>query len=147
MTSGLSPIIVFDGTNPVAESILWTPISTIQSPAFAFAFTPTNNDWIVGDYQSTGPQAGYTYSPPASTAPNLFGFIGAITEDTSINAEAQMGLGAWYPQLQMFLAQASLIQAAWTNLVAAYSGTWLTSPVQTAVEGYAVTYNIPLVSS
>jgi hypothetical protein len=77
--------------------------------------------------------------------PNVLGFTNTVMSDDTIPAQAQMGLAAWYPQLQMFINNSSVIKSGWANLVLTFESTWLTSQVQTSVLAYALEFNIPLV--
>jgi len=84
-------------------------------------------------------------TPPGPPGPNVMGFIQAVMADTTIPTPAQMGLAAWYPQLQMFVNQPPILQSGWANLILTFESTWLTSQVQTSVLAYALEFNIPLV--
>lgn len=146
MSDGTTPIIVFANNSPVGTSIVWTALSNIQPPDVAYNFVATNNDTIPGHYTNTGGGYIYSYVPPTPPVlPNVIGFMTAVMSDPTINQQAQMGLASWYPQLNMFIGQPAILDAGWQALIATYSGSWLTAPVQNAVETYAVQYNIPLV--
>lgn len=142
------PIIIFRNNALRTLEISHTPLSSIQSPDVAYVFTPTNNDWFANDYLNTG-TGSYIYSPlPVplpQPMPNILKFIQAVMADTTIPTPAQMGLAAWYPQLQMFIQQPPIVKSGWANLILTFESTWLTSQVQTSVLAYALEFNIPLV--
>jgi hypothetical protein len=144
MSDGSTPIIVFQNNSAIGTEIIWTALSNIKPPDVAYNFQPTNGDTIPSHYTNVG--GGYVYSPPPIITPsNIPGFIAAIMADSTINQAAQIGLAAWYPQLQMFIGQPAILDAGWQALIQTYSSSWLTPPVQSSVETYAKQNNIPLV--
>lgn len=145
MSDGSTPVIIFTKGSNVGQAIVYTALFNVQLPNIGFAFTPTNNDTIPSHYTNVGGGYVYGYSPPTPPAvPNVMGFTAAVMGDVTIPTPAQMGLAAWYPQLQMFVNQPAILEAGWKNLIATYSSSWLTPTVQNAVLTYAVQYNIPL---
>lgn len=145
MSDGSTPIIVFTPASAQGQSIIWTALSNIQPPNVAYDFSPTNGDTIPSHYTNIGGGYIYSYTPPIITSPNVPGFIAAVMSDPSIPPASQLGLGAWYPQLQMFIEQPAILDAGWQALCSAYSGSWLPPSIQNLVETYASQYNIPLV--
>src|ERR1700722_16072171 len=138
MADGTIPVIIFNPGVATGAAIVWTALSNIQPPQIGYPFTPTNNDTVPSHYSNVGGGYVYSYSPPTPPVlPNVTGFITAVMSDPTINQQAQMGLAAWYPQLQMFVNQPAILDAGWQSLIQAYSSSWLTPTVQNSVETYA----------
>jgi hypothetical protein len=91
--------------------------------------------------------SGFSWVVP--TPPNLQGFGLAVRSDTSgvITPAVRIGLAQLVAQVANDVNYPTLCQQDWSDAVATYSGTWLTSDVQTKLLFYANEFNIPFVST
>ena len=93
--------------------------------------------------------------PPQPVQPDVIGFLMAVNSDSLITANNyalafQLAglLALMQADLQAIpvLGSAANLQAHWSAAVTNFGSSWLTSPVQQMILGYAQQYNIPLVA-
>lgn len=132
------------------------PVAGVGCPSTSviLPWSPVHPDDHIYDYVLQGSAA--VYSPqavlaPSITYPDIEGFISKVTGDSTIAglsnaAEVRQGLAGLLPQLQFFAGNAAALQQCWADAKSVNGSTWLTSQVQAIVEGYASTYNVPLVA-
>ncbi len=148
-----SLVIDPNGTRAIWQNT--TPTSTQVCPGATILQLPVGyNTNQIQNYQSDGNGNAVYVAPPAPPAPppqpNPTGFLTAINNDSSVIA-SNFALGfQMAPLLGLFQAdfQAQNMTALQNQWAAAKaSGTYgVNSTVAAMVEGYATTYNIPLVT-
>lgn len=144
-SDGSTPIIVFLNGSTTGSQIVYAKNTNYTSPDVAYDFTPTNGDTIPSHYSQSGSSYIYSYVPPTPpVVPNIAGFITACRTDSTFTSEIRIGLAGLLGLLQMDAGNPTAAQQDWQDAIATYGGSWLTSDVQTKIEGYASTYNIPI---
>lgn len=85
-------------------------------------------------------------TPPAPPAPgpNAPAFIAALQADSTIQPIYFLLSPYEYTLSQYSATTAPAIKAIWAQLCAQYGGSFLTPTLQTAIQNYAITNNMPL---
>ena len=148
--TAMQQYIVFHADNTRPDIVV---IDT--QPSNSAPWVESNNDPDTSHYSLVDGQLTYNAPPAPPPQPNPVGFLVAVNNDnlTTANSYAlafQLSglLAVMQADLQTMPAVGGpqILQAHWSAAVTNFGSSWLTSPVQQMILGYAQQYNIPLVA-